>query len=74
MFDAPIGVDLRVEAADKSEPFLTPEKEWEAEEVAYPGCVWHEDGRLHMLYNVGEAGPVLPSVMMVTTGSDRCWD
>ena len=36
MFDAPIGVSLRVEAADKSEPFLTPEKEWETEGRCLP--------------------------------------
>ena len=71
MFDAPIGVGLRVEAADKSEPFLTPEKEWETEDIAYPGYVWHEDGRLHMLYTLGKK-PVSLSVMMATTGSGRC--
>ena len=74
MFDAPIGVDLRVEAADKSEPFLTPEKEWETEEVAYPGCIWHEDGRLHMLYNVGETTCLAVSDGWLQLGATRCWD
>ena len=29
MFDGPVGVQLRVEEADKSEPFLHREKDWE---------------------------------------------
>ena len=54
MFDAPIGVDLRVEMAEKSGPLISPEKEWETDDIIYPAHIWNEDGRLKMLYNVGE--------------------
>ena len=50
LFDGPIGVNLRVEEAQKSAPFLAPETEWEAEGHLSPSYIWNEDGRLHMLY------------------------
>ena len=55
MFDGPIGVQLRVEEAHKSEPFLTAEKAWEAGCHLGPGNFWHEDGRMHMFYNAGDS-------------------
>ena len=42
MFDAPIGVNLRVEPGDKSDPFMLPEKEWETDDIIYPGHIWHQ--------------------------------
>ena len=54
LFDGPIGVALRVEEAQRSEPFLSPEKEWELDRHIGPSHVWHEDGRLHMLYHAGD--------------------
>ena len=53
MFDGPLGVQLRVEEANKSETFLTAEKEWETGHFG-PSHVWNEDGRLHMLYSAGD--------------------
>ncbi len=53
MFDGPLGVQLRVEEANKSEPFLTADKEWETGYVA-PSYIWNEDGRMHMFYHAGE--------------------
>ena len=54
LFEGPIGVQLRVEEAEKSEPFLIAEKEWELDVYFSPSHVWREDGRLHMLYEAGE--------------------
>ena len=54
LYDAPIGVKLRVEEAHRSEPFLTPEKEWEVDRSLHPYHVWSEDGKLHMLYGAGD--------------------
>ncbi len=53
LFDGAVGVDLRVERSEQSEPFLSPEKEWEAERPLSPSYIWKEDGKLHMLYEVG---------------------
>jgi hypothetical protein len=54
MFDGPIGVQLRVEEADRCELFQTPEREWEAGDRMDPVYFWHEDGQLHMLYDAGK--------------------
>jgi len=55
MFDVPVGVQLRVEEADKSEPFLHREKEWEQEGHLGPSNFWYADGRMHMFYNIGNS-------------------
>ena len=39
LYDGPIGVELRVEEAQKSEPFLTSEKEWEADRYMDPSPI-----------------------------------
>ena len=49
LYDAPVGVQLRVEEALKSEPLLVPERDWEGQSMQ-PLWVWQEDGRYHMLY------------------------
>ena len=54
MYDGPIGVKLKVEDANRSEPFLMPEKEWELDRHISPYHVWHEDGKLHLTYGAGE--------------------
>jgi hypothetical protein len=38
VFDAPIGVNLRIEEAQRCEPILNPEKEWEAEGFEDPSA------------------------------------
>ena len=53
LFDGPIGVNLRVEEARRSEPFLMPEKEWELDRHMSAYHVWHEDGKLHLIYGAG---------------------
>ncbi len=55
MFDGPVGVQLRVEEADKSEPFLHREKEWEQEGHMGPSNFWYADGLMHMFYDVGNS-------------------
>ena len=52
MFDGPLGVQLRIEAANQSETFLKPEREWETGYFG-PSHIWNEDGRLHMFYSAG---------------------
>ena len=54
MYDGAVGVRLRVEEADKSEPFIRREKDWEQEGHLGPSNFWMEGGRMHMIYNVGE--------------------
>lgn len=53
LYDAPVGVQLRVEQANRSEPFLKAEREWEDYTYISPSHVWHEDGKLHMFYGAG---------------------
>jgi hypothetical protein len=49
LYDAPAGIRFEIEAADKSEPLLEAEKEWEGNSIG-PLCIWQEDGRYYMLY------------------------
>ena len=53
LFDGPIGVKLKVEEARRSEPFLMPEKEWELDQHMSAYHVWHDDGKLHLIYGAG---------------------
>ena len=53
LFDGPIGVKLKVEEARRSEPFLMPEKEWEIGRDLSAYHVWHENGKLHLIYGAG---------------------
>ena len=50
LYDAPVGVVLRVEEARRSKPIITPEKEWELGGSINAFCIWHEGGKLKMLY------------------------
>ena len=52
LYDAPVGVKLRIEEADKSEPVLVAENEWEETKLG-PVGLWMEDGRYHLLYRTG---------------------
>ena len=51
LYDAPIGVELKIEEATKAPITFDKEAEWESEGVS-AGDVWYEDGRYHMFYNV----------------------
>ena len=55
LYDAPIGVQLRVEEAIKSEPLLEAETEWETGGIS-PLYMWQEDGRYHMIYGASPNG------------------
>ncbi len=50
LYDAPSGIRFEIEEAQKSEPLLEAEKEWEENSIA-PLCIWREDERYHMLYD-----------------------
>ena len=53
LYDAPIGVRLKIEEANKSEPVLKAEKEWEGKGQLEASAVWKEDGHYHMICNAG---------------------
>ncbi len=55
LYDAPIGVELKVEEASKAPIVLQGEVEWESGGVSVLG-VWREGGRHHMLYNALGSG------------------
>ena len=50
LFDAPVGVALRVEPAARSEPLLESEMPWEAVDSVNPLFIWKTDAGFHMLY------------------------
>ncbi len=50
LFDAPVGVALRVEHADRSEPLLEAEPPWEAGGSMGPLFIWETDDGFHMIY------------------------
>jgi hypothetical protein len=50
LFDAPVGVSLRVEPADRSEPLLEADAPWEAGGSIGPLFLWKTDDGFHMLY------------------------
>ena len=55
LYDGPIGVQLRVEQAVKSEPLLEAEMEWEGGGIS-PLYMWQEGERYHMLYGASPNG------------------
>ena len=55
LYDAPIGVHLKVEEAVKAGPLLEAEMEWETEGIS-PLYMWQEDQRYHMLYGASPNG------------------
>ena len=55
LYDAPIGVHLKVEEAVKAGPLLEAEMEWETKGIS-PLYMWQEDQRYHMLYGASPNG------------------
>jgi hypothetical protein len=53
LFDAPSGIRFEIEEAQKSEPLLEAEKQWEGNSIS-PLCIWQENGRYHLLYDTKE--------------------
>ena len=50
-YDAPIGVSLSIEEADKSDTLLTAETTWETAGRIDPVHPWKDDGQYHLLYS-----------------------
>ena len=50
LYDAPVGVRIRVEQAAKSDPVLTSNDRWEGEGNMVPLRVWRDGGTYKMLY------------------------
>lgn len=50
LHDAPIGVSLRIEEANKTDPILKAEMEWEERKMR-PLGIWKKDGQFHLVYN-----------------------
>ena len=55
LFDGAIGVKLRVERAESSEPLLEATAEWERGEFIGPLFIWKAGGLLHMIYECSRA-------------------
>ena len=51
VYDAPIGVQLKLEQAIKSEPLVAQDKPWESGGKFHPVRAWKENGTFHMLYS-----------------------
>ena len=51
LYDAPVGVDLRIETANKSKPLLISETEWEGGGQFGVSSIWRTNGQSHMLYS-----------------------
>ena len=51
VYDAPVGVRIAIEEADKSDPLLVAEADWETPAGFIPVHTWRADGRYHLLYN-----------------------
>ena len=52
LYDAPIGVELKIEEATKAPMVFQEKAQWETEGVS-PTYMWQEDGRYHLLYDAG---------------------
>ena len=50
LFDAAVGIALRVEPAARSEPLLEAEMPWEADDSVSPLFIWQTDDGFRMLY------------------------
>lgn len=59
LYDAPIGVELKIEEAAKAPIVFDEEAEWEKGGLS-PGDVWCEDGRYHMFYHAMGQGTCYP--------------
>ena len=55
LFDGAIGVKLRVEEAERSEPLLEATAQWERGKFIGPLFIWRADGLLHMIYECSRA-------------------
>ena len=54
LYDAPVGVELKIEEATKAPIVFDSEVEWEKEGIT-PADMWVEEGRYHMFYQA--SGP-----------------
>lgn len=50
LYDAPVGIELRVEEGVTSEPLLISEAPWEGGGGLQPYGLWQADGQYHLLY------------------------
>jgi hypothetical protein len=56
LYDAPVGIRLRVEEGIPSEPLLISETAWEGGGGLQPYGLWQVDGRYHLLYGAYPPG------------------
>ena len=50
LFDAPLGVSLRIEPPSSSKPILVPDRPWETRSAFQPQHAWQGGGAYHLLY------------------------
>jgi len=55
LYDGAVGVKLRVEQAERSEPLLEAVAPWERGSGISPLLIWNADGLWHMLYEISAA-------------------
>ena len=55
LYDAPVGIELRIEEAAKAPVVFEGEVEWEKGGLS-PSDLWYEDGRYHMFYHAAGTG------------------
>ena len=53
LFDAPVGVRLEIEPANKSGPVLAADRPWETHSAFQPQHAWQRGGEYHLLYRSG---------------------
>ena len=68
LYDAPVGVHLKVEEALKSDPLIISEQRWEGGGGLHALAVWKEGERFHMLY--GSYPPKLPRCLRYAVSED----
>ena len=79
LYDAPVGVRIRVEQAAKSDPVLTSNDRWEGEGNMVPLRVWRDGGTYKMLYGAyphrrDDKSPGLGGrALTATTGGAPSW-
>ena len=74
LYDAPVGVKLRIEPCHKSDPILIAETEWEDGGAVSPSHVWQADGRYHMLYWAYPANTVSSHMCYAVSGDGYRWE
>jgi hypothetical protein len=72
LYDAPVGIALRIEEADKSAPLLIAERPWEGDGQIVPVAFWQADARYHMLYTVWDRRAKLDRAAKALGGERTC--